>query len=245
MFLDPVPSNRWFKKVQVHCFWSRGIRTFLAWYPRCMWQLDIAPAMDRWRLPKWLGWHFSPCTRSVLILHLKAFFQLQSYREKTNSAHTLTNSLIPIPLPQHQHTFCQRRCFDQDCPGHRQVEMNKMKSASFCSFRPDEDQGNPGRNVVSDKKVCRCWGRGIGIIMTTQQERTCSQIVCSYKVEIWYNETCFIWSITTYFVCERIKKMGKTTVILKIFSGGDPRTPTTAPFWNPAENAAHTHRAYG
>ena len=77
-------------------------------------------------------------------------------REDKGSAHTFTNSLIPIPLPQHQHTFCQRRCFDQDCPGHRQVEMNKMKSDSFCSFRPDEDQGNPGRNVVSDKKVCWC-----------------------------------------------------------------------------------------
>ena len=37
--------------------------------------------------------------------------------------------IIPIPLPQHQHTFCQRRRFDQDCPGLRQVEMNKMKSA--------------------------------------------------------------------------------------------------------------------
>ena len=78
----------------------------------------------------------------------------------------------------------------------------------------------------------------MGIIMTTQQERTCSQIVCSYKVEIWYNETCFIWSIATYFVCERIKKMGKTTVNLKIFPGANPQTPTTAPFWNPAENAA-------
>ena len=68
--------------------------------------------------------------------------------------------------------------------------------------------------------------------MTTQQERTCSQIVCSYKVEIRYNETCFIWSITTYFVCERIKKkMGKTTVNLKIFSGGaTPRTPHHSAF---------------
>ena len=37
--------------------------------------------------------------------------------------------IIPITLPQHQHTFCQRRCFDQDCPGLRQVEMNKTKSA--------------------------------------------------------------------------------------------------------------------
>ena len=37
--------------------------------------------------------------------------------------------IIPIPLPQHQHTFCQRRRFDQDCPGLRQVEMNKLKSA--------------------------------------------------------------------------------------------------------------------
>ena len=36
--------------------------------------------------------------------------------------------IIPIPLPQHQHTFCQRRRFDQDCPGLRQVEMNNMKS---------------------------------------------------------------------------------------------------------------------
>ena len=208
--LGPSSERQEFKKVQVHCFWSRGIRTFLAWIPCCMWQLDIAPAMDKWRLPmaKWLGWHISPCTRSVLILHLKAFFQLQSYHEKTNSAHTFTNSLIPIPLPQHQHTFLSETETDQDCPGLRQVEMNKMKSASFCSFRPDEDQDNPGRNIVSDKKVCWCWGRGIGIIMTTQQERTCSHIVCSYKVEIRYNETCFIWSITTYFVCERIKKNG-------------------------------------
>ena len=95
----------------------------------------------------------SPSTQSVLILHLQASFQLQSYREKTNSAHTLTNSLIPIPPLSTSTLFCQRRCFDQDCPGLRQV---KMKLISFCSFRPDEDQGNPGRNVVSDKKVCWC-----------------------------------------------------------------------------------------
>ena len=61
--------------------------------------------------------------------------------------------------------------------------------------------------------------------MTTQQERTCSQLVCSYKVEIRYNETCFIWNITTYFVCERIKKMGKTTINLKIFPRGPPDPP--------------------
>ena len=208
--LGPSSERREFKKVQVHCFWSRGIRTFLAWFPRCMWQLDIAPAMDRWRLPKWLGWHFSPCTRSVLILHLKAFFQLQSYREKTNSAHRLTNSLIPIPLPQHQHTFLSETTFRPGLPsGHHQVEMNKMKSDSFCSFRPDEDQGNPGWNVVSDKKCAGAEGEELVLSwLATQQERTCSQLVCSYKVEIRYNETCFIWNITTYFVCERIKKNG-------------------------------------
>ena len=66
--------------------------------------------------------------------------------------------IIPIPLPQRQHTFCQRRRFDQDCPGHRQVEMNKMNLISFCSFRPDDDQGNPGRNVVSDKKCAGAEG---------------------------------------------------------------------------------------
>ena len=54
--------------------------------------------------------------------------------------------------------LCQRRRFNQDCPGLRQVEMNWL--ISFCSSRPDEDQGNPGRNVVFDKKVCWCWGKG-------------------------------------------------------------------------------------
>ena len=37
--------------------------------------------------------------------------------------------IIPIPLTQHQHNFCQRRRFDQDCSGLRQVEMNNIKSA--------------------------------------------------------------------------------------------------------------------
>ena len=133
--LGPSSERQEFKKVQVHGFWSRGIRTFLAWFPRCMWQLDIAPAMDRWRLPKWLDWHFSPCTRSVLILHLKAFFQLQSYREKTNSAHTLTNSLIPIPLPQHQHTFLSETTFRPGLPwsSSGQNEQNEIRFILFIS----------------------------------------------------------------------------------------------------------------
>ena len=76
--------------------------------------------------------------------------------------------VIPIPLPQHQHTFCQRRRFDQDCPGLRQVEMNKKESA--WPTRPGQSWSK--RRLW--QKVCWCWGRGIGIIMTTLQERTCS-----------------------------------------------------------------------
>ena len=133
--LGPSSERQEFKKVQEHCFWSRGIRTFLAWFPRCMWQLDIAPAMDRWRLPKCLGWHLSPCTRSVLILHLKAFFQLQSNREKTSSAHTLTNSLIPIPLPQHQHTFLSETTFRPGLPwsSSGRNEQNEIRFILFIS----------------------------------------------------------------------------------------------------------------
>ena len=37
--------------------------------------------------------------------------------------------------------------------------MNKMNLISFCSFRPDDDdQGNPGRNIVSDKKCAGAEG---------------------------------------------------------------------------------------
>ena len=115
--LGPSSERQEFKKVQVHCFWSRGIRTFLAWFPRCMWQLDNYSASNGQVKGAQVTWlTFSPCTRSVLILHLKAFFQLQSYREKTNSAHTLTNSLIPIPLPQHQHTFLSETTFRPGLP---------------------------------------------------------------------------------------------------------------------------------
>ena len=52
--------------------------------------------------------------------------------------------IIPIPPLSTSTLFCQRRRFDQDCPGLRQVEMNKMNQISFRSFRPDDDQGNPG-----------------------------------------------------------------------------------------------------
>ena len=40
----------------------------------------------------------------------------------------MTSQLIPFPLPQHQHTFCQRRRFDQDCPGLRQVDLTKTRA---------------------------------------------------------------------------------------------------------------------
>ena len=33
-------------------------------------------------------------------------------------------------------------------------------SETMFLFRPDEDQGNSGRNVVSDKGLCWCWWRG-------------------------------------------------------------------------------------
>ena len=36
--------------------------------------------------------------------------------------------------------------------------MNKMNLISFCSFRPDDDQGNPGRNIISDKKCAGAEG---------------------------------------------------------------------------------------
>ena len=69
-------------------------------------------------------------------------------REDKQCSYTHKISLIPIPLPQHQHTFLSEMSFRPGLPW--------SSSASFCSFRPDEDQGNPGRNVVSDKKVCWC-----------------------------------------------------------------------------------------
>ena len=71
--------------------------------------------------------------------------------------------IIPIPLPQHQHTFLSETTFRPGLPWSSSGRNEQNESDSFCSFRPDDDQGNPGRNVVSDKKVCWCWGRGIGI----------------------------------------------------------------------------------
>ena len=90
--------------------------------------------------------------------------------------------IIPIPLPQHQHTFCQRRRFDQDCPGLRQVEMNKMKSVRWVWHTPVSKRVHvgqadfilfistwrrPGQSWSKRRlwqKVCWCWGRGIGIV---------------------------------------------------------------------------------
>ena len=64
------------------------------------------------------------------------------------------------------HFFCQRRRFDQDCPCLRQVD-----------------------------KVCWCRGRGTCIIMTAQQERTCSsgQMFpnAAHAMNEWMND--FIW----------------------------------------------------
>ena len=65
------------------------------------------------------------------IFRLRNFFLTRKHTNSNASEQVLSCwvMIIPIPLPQHQHTFCQRRRFDQDCPGLRQVEMNKMKSA--------------------------------------------------------------------------------------------------------------------
>ena len=42
-------------------------------------------------------------------------------------------------------------------------EYMQVRLISFCSFRPDEDQGNPGRNVVSDKKCAGAEGEELAL----------------------------------------------------------------------------------
>ena len=53
--------------------------------------------------------------------------------------------IIPIPLPQHR----------LSAPAHFLSET---------TFRPDEDQGNPGRNVVSDKKCAGAEGEELVLV---------------------------------------------------------------------------------
>ena len=110
--------------------------------------------------------HFHSCVKffQTRMLSVRTFQQLSlSYLNRFSLAGVVI--IIPIPLPQHQHTFCQRRRFDQDCPG----------------LRPDEDQGNPGRNVVSDKKCAGAEGEELVLLIIIVNLYQQSRVKCHHK----------------------------------------------------------------
>ena len=78
------------------------------------------------------------CTK----LYKKTMHNEKSSKNTNIQCITITSRSAPA------HFFVRGNVSTRIDPGLRQVV--------FFFFQPDEDQGSPGRNVVSDKKVCWC-----------------------------------------------------------------------------------------
>ena len=93
--------------------------------------------------------------------------------------------IIPIPLPQHQHTFLSETTFRPGLPW-SSSGRNEQNESDFILFILTWRR--PGQSWSKHRlwqKVCWCWGRGIGIRLLFCE---CMSTVCLLAVRLQLEE---------------------------------------------------------